>query len=139
MVLIFGSGTCGFFTSHVKTIQRFYDTYKNRAQIFVIYTNEMHPGGYGGSLMTNNKYGMKSPFTFPDSQNLGDRRKYACLVTNHFRLSVPVLLDNMDNRVNAAYNGSPVRVYILNSRGIVVFNDRDPQLLLSPHVKQYLR
>lgn len=72
------------------------------------------------------------------ASEMQERRKAASLLINHFKLSVPLLVDAMDNRVKEIYHGFPTCVYVINSKGIVAYTHFDPASLFSPAVQKLI-
>lgn len=57
----------------------------------------------------------------PDPRDLAERRAVAATCAARLGLSVPVLVDGMENRVGRAYNGWPERLYVVGTDGRVAY------------------
>jgi hypothetical protein len=91
----------------------FYRSYKDRAQIYVMYIREAHPVG-----------GPRPPparFQIPDPKTLEERRRVAREFADEVKISVPILVDGIDDRVERAYAGWPDRIYIIDGGGKIIF------------------
>jgi hypothetical protein len=69
--------------------------------VYVIYLREAHPN--------RNRV--------PDPQSLEERRTVAREFAEKVKLSVPVLVDTMDDQVNRLYAGWPDRLYVIDAEG----------------------
>ncbi|MFO0939428.1 MAG: deiodinase family protein [Pirellulales bacterium] len=121
-VLIFGNFTCGPFRSQSGNIQKLYDHYKDRAHFFLVYVREAHPSD-GWWMQSNQRVGidLKQPL-----DNLG-RRKIAETCQRHLSITIPFLVDTIDDKVGSTYSGMPNRLYLIDTEGRVAFkNGRGP-------------
>lgn len=121
-VLIFGNFTCGPFRSQAGNIEKLYERYKERCNFFLIYVREAHPSD-GWWMQSNQRVGidLKQP-TENDS-----RRAIAETCQKHLDLSIPFLVDTVDDRVGSAYSGMPNRLYLIDNQGRIAFkNGRGP-------------
>lgn len=121
-VLIFGNFTCGPFRSQAGNIEKLYERYKDRCNFFLIYVREAHPSD-GWWMQSNQRVGidLKQP-TENDS-----RRAIAETCQKHLDLSIPFLVDTVDDRVGSAYSGMPNRLYLIDNQGRIAFkNGRGP-------------
>jgi hypothetical protein len=78
----------------------------------VIYIREAHPVG-----------GPRRPppqFQITDPKTLAERQKVAEKFAATVKLSVPILVDTIDDEVERAYAGWPDRIYILDRDGKIV-------------------
>lgn len=99
--------------SQVGSMERMYQEYKDVADFYLVYISEAHasddkyPTGYAKEL------GIK------EHTNYGER----CSVASRFqldkKLTMPCLIDGMDNAVEKAYKGFPDRVFLVRKDGKV--------------------
>lgn len=90
----------------VGQIEKLYQTYKDKAHIYVIYIREAHPVG-----------GKRRPpkqFQIADPKTLEERRRVAREFADEVKVSAPILVDTIDDQVEEAYAGWPDRIYILD-------------------------
>jgi hypothetical protein len=67
----------------------------------VIYLREAHP----------------NPNRVPDPKTLEERRRVAREFAEKVKLSIPILVDTIDDQVNRSYAGWPDRVYVIDAQG----------------------
>jgi hypothetical protein len=73
--------------------------------VYVIYLREAHPNEG------------KNKFNIPQPQTLEERRKVAREFANQLKLTLPVLVDTIDDRANQHYAGWPDRLYVIDAEG----------------------
>jgi hypothetical protein len=93
----------------VGAIEKLYAGYKDKAHIYVMYIREAHPTD--GRAVPNNK------FKITDPKTLEERQKVAREFAESLKLSLPVLVDTLDNQVEKAYAGWPDRLYVIDAAG----------------------
>lgn len=121
-VLIFGNFTCGPFRSQSGNIEKLYERYRDRCNFFLIYVREAHPSD-GWWMQSNQRVGinLKQPTAY------GERRAIAENCQKHLALSIPFLVDTVDDQVGSTYSGMPNRLYIVDQQGRIAFkNGRGP-------------
>lgn len=98
-----------------------YQQYKDVAEFYIVYISEAHaaddrsPVGYAKDL------GIK------EHTNYGERCAVATRLQKEKRLTIPCLIDGMDNKVANAYQGWPDRVYLVRKDGrLAVAGKRGP-------------
>ncbi|MGN6134968.1 MAG: deiodinase family protein [Aureliella sp.] len=122
IVLIFGNFTCGPFRSQAGNIEKLAKRYEQRANFYLVYVREAHPSD-GWWMLSNQRVGIDLPQPKDDA----GRRAAAATCQKHLDLSIPFLVDTVDDRVGATYSGMPNRLYLIDSRGRVAFkNGRGP-------------
>jgi hypothetical protein len=57
-------------------------------------------------------------------ENYTEREELAELCTTSLEISMPTVIDNLDNAVEIAYAGNPDRIFILDADGIVRFKTK---------------
>jgi Iodothyronine deiodinase len=120
--LIFGNFTCGPFRSQSGNIEKLYLRYRDRAKFFLVYVREAHPSD-GWWMLSNQRAGIN--LAQPSDQN--GRREVAQKCQAHLDLSIPFLVDTIDDNVGAQYSGMPNRLYLIDQHGKVAFkNGRGP-------------
>ena len=116
VVLIFGNFTCGPFRGQSGNIEKLAERYRDRAKFFLIYVREAHPTG-GWWMTTNQRVGIEVAQPEDDAA----RRGVAATCRQHLDLSLPFLVDTVDDQVGTVYSGMPNRLYLIDSTGQVAF------------------
>ncbi len=113
VVLFFGSYTSPQFFESSKKMEQIYRTYKYIARFFIVYIEEGRPSNcsrpaeYAGHII--------------DPRNYGERCMAAGLFISEGNITIPVIIDNMNNSVKDDYNGWPERVFVINKNGLLAF------------------
>jgi type I thyroxine 5'-deiodinase len=89
----------------------------------VIYIREAHPGE------------ARNKFNIPQPKAMEERQKVARDFVQALKLSVPVLVDTMDDLVGKAYSGWPDRLYVIGADGKVALKGGPGPGGFSPAVK----
>lgn len=87
--------------------ENWYQEYKDRANFLMVYVEEAHPG--------NTVDGRR----IDSARDIEEKRELAQYCTAGGHLSLPTVLDKLDNAVEIAYAAFPDRIYVLDSDGIV--------------------
>jgi hypothetical protein len=87
---------------------------KHEATFFVIYIAEAHPDD-GWQTDSNEQEGIR----IRQHTTSDERRAAAQSCATKLKLSIPTLLDNMDDAANNAFAAWPERIYIVNKFGII--------------------
>ena len=109
VVLIFGSCTCPPFVASTQATDKLYSTYKDRVHFFLIYIREAHPTD--GWVMPGNQFVVKSPKTTEERRGIA--REFA----KRLNVSIPILVDTHDDKVEKTYACWPNRMYVLDAQG----------------------
>lgn len=109
VVLIFGSCTCPPFVASTQATDKLYSTYKDRVNFLLIYIREAHPTD--GWAMPGNQFVVQSPKT------IEERRGIAREFAGRLNVSIPILVDTHDDKVETTYACWPNRMYILDAQG----------------------
>ncbi len=91
----------------VGQIEKLYAAYKAKAHFFVVYIAEAHPNE------RNNRFEIDNP------KSLDERQRVAREFAKQLKLTVPMLVDTIDNQADKAYAGWPDRVYVIDANGVV--------------------
>jgi hypothetical protein len=91
--------------------------YEGRAEFLAVYVREAHPGDGAWPGGFKNEEG--TPINQPaDTQQ---RVAVASQCSKKLEISMPLLVDEIDDRVGRAYSGMPDRLYIIDREGRVAF------------------
>ncbi|GIW81561.1 MAG: hypothetical protein KatS3mg105_3368 [Gemmatales bacterium] len=81
-----------------------YKRYGDKIQFFVVYIREAHPNS-----------------RIPQPSKLEQRVDIAKTMCQQLKLSLPTLIDGMDNKTGIAYGGFPDRLYLVGKDGRIVY------------------
>lgn len=97
-------------------LDKLHAQYKGKADFKVVYVREAHPED-GWQVPANQRQGVivKQPKT------AGEREEVASACAANLKITIPILIDGMDNQVEAAYAGWPDRIYIVGKDGKVFY------------------
>ncbi len=111
VVLIFGSCTCPPFVSTTQTTDELYKKYGDLVHFYLIYVREAHPTD--GRARPNNQFEIPSP------KSLEERRQVAQDFAIKLKVSIPILVDTIDDQVEKSYACWPNRMVIVDAQGKV--------------------
>jgi len=102
-------------------MEKLYQTYKDIAEFRIIYINEAHAADSSWPVPYAETLGLY------EHQDIGDRCVSAEKMLEDEGVTIPTLIDNMDNSVNKTYNAWPDRVYVVKPDGtLAVAADQGP-------------
>lgn len=81
-----------------------------------MYVREAHPTD-GWRMASNDRVGV----TFRQPRSKSEREGVAAKCSAALEMTIPLLVDDIDDRVGHAYSGMPDRLYILDRSGKVVY------------------
>jgi thiol-disulfide isomerase/thioredoxin len=116
VVLVFGNFTCGPFRAIYPRVDDVAQRYKDDAVFLMVYVREAHPTD-GWRMESNDDAGVK----IAQPRNYGERAEVANRCSNTLKMSIPLLVDEMDDRVGHAYSGMPARLYLIDREGKVAY------------------
>jgi hypothetical protein len=137
VLMVLGSYTCPVFRETCAATEALYSRYGDKVNFIVVYTIEAHPVGSASpysdqespSTYSVDLQGspVRQPSTYDERVLLG--RKTAA----EAGISVPVLIDEMDNPVWCTYGAAPNAAYLIGSDGRVIAEQRwyDPKQIES--------
>jgi thiol-disulfide isomerase/thioredoxin len=109
VVLVFGSCTCPPFVRSTEAVEQLHEQYKDRAHFVLVYVREAHPTD--GWAQPDNPFQIRSP------RSLEERRKVAQDFAAKLKLSIPIVVDSIDDKTEAAYSCWPNRMVIIDAQG----------------------
>jgi alkylhydroperoxidase family enzyme/thiol-disulfide isomerase/thioredoxin len=116
IVIVCGNFTCGPFRTVYPRVEEIAQRYKDQALFLGIYVREAHPTD-GWRMSSNDDAGV----TFPQPHDYGERTEMANRCSGKLKMSIPLLVDEMDDRVGHAYSGMPSRLYVIDRAGKVAY------------------
>ena len=84
--------------------------------VYAIYIREAHPAD-GWKMSGNDRVGV----TIEQPKTLEARNLVASKCCEALHLSMPLLVDTIDDQVNRAYSGFPDRLYLIDRQGKVAY------------------
>ena len=112
VVLVFGSCTCPPFVRSLEAVEQLHARYKDRVHFYLIYVREAHPTD--GWALPNNQFRIRSP------QSIDERRRVAQAFAAKLKVSIPILVDTLDDQVEKTYACWPNRMYVLDAEGRII-------------------
>ena len=97
-------------------MEAIYHQYRTHVEFFVIYVQEAHPTD-GWQTDSNVAEGI----LFRQHQSYEERESVAATCSLDLRLSLPVLIEEMDNAMDEAYGAAPERLYLIGVDGRVAY------------------
>lgn len=92
-----------------------YGQYKDDVQFLIVYVKEAHPAdGWAMEVHPNIKY-IKDPTT------IFERFQVANTCVADLNLTIPCVIDDMENTTAEAYQGLPDRFYLVGKDGKIAF------------------
>jgi hypothetical protein len=91
----------------VGAIEKLYADYQGKAHFYVVYIREAHPNM------------AKNQFNIPQPMSREERQRVAKEFAEMLKISLPILVDTIDDQVSKAYAGFPDRVCIIDRDGRV--------------------
>jgi len=99
-----------------------------------VYVREAHPTT-GWRLESNDK----ADICFPQPETDEDRCKIARQCKSALKMTVPLVVDHMDDRVGHLYSGMPDRLYVIGRDGRIVYKSgRGPFGFIPAEMEQAL-
>jgi hypothetical protein len=93
-----------------------YRRYKDKADFVAVYVREAHPAD-GWVLPFNDKLGI----SVTQHKGFGERCDAAAACGACLKMTIPMVVDEMDDRVGIAYSGMPDRLYLVDAQGYVAY------------------
>jgi thiol-disulfide isomerase/thioredoxin len=116
IVLVFGNFTCGPFRSTYPAVQELARRYRSEALFLAVYVREAHPTD-GWRMDSNDKAGV----TIAQPRDYTERVAVANVCGTKLKMEMPLLVDEIDDRVGNTYSGMPSRLYLIDREGKVAY------------------
>ena len=98
-------------------MEQLYSEYTDRVEFFVVYVQEAHPTD-GWQVEAN----VNDSVYFRQHQSYEEREEVAQSCTIGLHISIPTLVEEMDNAIDEAYGAAPERLYLIGKDGRVVYH-----------------
>lgn len=93
-----------------------YAKYKGKADFRIIYIREAHPTD-GWQVRANERDGV----LVKNHKSEEERAQAARACATGLKISIPILIDDMNDTVEKAYQGWPDRIYIVGADGKIAY------------------
>lgn len=93
-----------------------YRRYKDRVNFLAVYVREAHPSE-GWRLPSNDRTGV----VIAQPKSAAERAKVAGQCCSALKITIPMVVDTLDDRVGHAYSGMPDRLYLIDREGRVAY------------------
>ena len=90
--------------------------YGDQVEFVAVYVREAHPTD-GWRMASNDRAGI----AFAQPTTRAGRAGVAAQCCQALKITMPLLVDEIDDRVGRAYSGMPDRMYVLDSEGRVAY------------------
>jgi hypothetical protein len=90
--------------------------YADRADFLAVYIREAHPLD-GWRMKSNDRAGIK----FRQPRSIGERIEVAGQCSSALKITMPLLIDRIDDAVAEAYSAFPDRLYVIDRDGRVAY------------------
>jgi hypothetical protein len=97
-------------------MEAIYSQYRDAVAFFVVYVQEAHPTD-GWQVESNVDEGV----LYRQHQSYEERESVAGTCRLDLGLSMPILVEEMDNAIDEAYGAAPERLYVIGTDGRVVY------------------
>lgn len=98
-------------------MEAIYRQYGAHVEFFVIYVQEAHPTD-GWQVDSN----ITESILFQQHQSYGERESVATTCSLDLHMSLPILVEEMDNAIDEAYGAAPERLYLIGADGRVAYH-----------------
>jgi Iodothyronine deiodinase len=116
IVLVFGNFTCGPFRNAYALVDEVAAKHKDEVTFLGVYVREAHP--IDGWRMSSND---EVEIAIPQPKKFEERLGIANTCNAKLKMSIPLLVDEIDDRVGHAYSGMPSRLYIVDQQGKIAY------------------
>ena len=97
-------------------LNELYDTYRDRAEFFLIYIREAHPAN--GWQVPNN---LIEDVIYDEPTTDEERAEVASACQIALDIEMPMLVDRVDNDVEEKYVGLPMRQFLIDAEGRIAY------------------
>lgn len=98
-------------------LEAIYHHYRTHVAFFVIYVQEAHPTD-GWQVDSNVAEGV----LFQQHQSYEERASVAATCSLDLHMTLPILVEEMDNAIDEAYGAAPERLYLIGADGRVAYH-----------------
>jgi hypothetical protein len=133
-VLVFGSFSCGVTRARFAALEDLYAQHGDQVAFLAVYVREAHPADG-----RRTRYNQEAGIAIPQPREQGERQAVAQQCCSTLGITMPLVVDTMDDYVGLAYSGLPNQLYLLDRNGRVAYKSgRGPYGLLPGEMEQAL-
>lgn len=111
-------------------MERLYQTHKDIATFRIVYINEAHAADGDRPVPYAEELGLY------EHVNYEDRCTSAEQMLIDEKVTIPCLIDNMDNKVNEAYSAWPDRIFVIKPDGTLAVSAKQGPWGFKPAIKK---
>lgn len=100
-------------------LNELYHAYKDQMHFYMVYIREAHP--HDGWRVPNN---LIEDINYYEPTTLEERAEVANACQLHMDIHMPMLVDRIDNDVDGKYVGLPMRLFLIDADGKIVFSGK---------------
>lgn len=119
VVIVFGSYSTPSFRQRIAALEKLAKDYNTRATFLIIYTREAH--AVGEWEVDRNK---QEEIAVEQPKTDADRKAQAGQAANALKITLPVLIDTMDNATARSYGLTPNGAVVINRDGTIAAKQR---------------
>ncbi len=97
-------------------MEEIYRRFQDRVEFLIVYVQEAHPTD-GWQTDSNVAAGV----LFRQHQSYEEREEVAQACSLDLNISIPILIEEMDNTIDEAYGAAPERLYLVGADGNVAY------------------
>ena len=97
-------------------MEKLYQKHREQADFLFVYIQEAHPSD--GWQVDDNE---KDKVVFPDPTTWNERRQRAQECVTRLGITMPCVVDTMDNKVDTLYAAWPERIFVIDREGKIVY------------------
>ncbi len=97
-------------------MEEVYSRYGKQVEFFLVYVREAHPSD-GWQVDSN----LENNIIFRQHQSFEEREQVANTCSLDLNMTIPILIEGMDNTIDEAYGAAPERLYVVGVDGTVAY------------------
>lgn len=98
-------------------MEEIYARFRDQVEFLVVYVQEAHPSD-GRQTDSNLAEGV----VFRQHQSYEERSEVAASCSIDLKMTLPVLVEEMNNNIDEAYGAAPERLYLVDAEGKVTYH-----------------
>lgn len=97
-----------------------WEQHRENVEFVVVYIREAHPED--GWVITSNR---EQDIAFNDPTNNDERLEAASSCAIRLKIKIPVVVDDIDDKIASAYGALPDRLYLIGKGGKVLYKGKE--------------
>ncbi len=94
-----------------------YKKYGKQAEFYMVYIREAHPT----NVRQSRRGDSKQRILFAQPKTFSERSEIATEMCTKLKISLPCLIDGLDNKVGNNYSAMPDRIYVVGVDGKIIY------------------